>query len=45
LDSGADRRQAVAAVAVELRLPKRQVYEVALGLAATERPGRTGDQG
>lgn len=32
LDDGADRRQAVAGVAAELRLPKRQVYQLALGL-------------
>jgi 16S rRNA (cytidine1402-2'-O)-methyltransferase len=33
---GADRRQAVAGVAAELRLPKRQVYELAVGLPAPE---------
>ncbi len=41
-DLGADRRQAVAGVAAELRLPKRQVYELALRLSA---PERTGDGG
>jgi 16S rRNA (cytidine1402-2'-O)-methyltransferase len=41
-DNGADRRQAVAGVASELSLPKRQVYELALKF-----PGRedTGDAG
>ncbi len=37
--SGADRRQAVAGVAAELRLPRRQVYQTALGLPAPERAG------
>jgi 16S rRNA (cytidine1402-2'-O)-methyltransferase len=43
IEGGADRRQAVAGVAAELRLPKRQVYQLALGLAAAEPPGPTGD--
>jgi 16S rRNA (cytidine1402-2'-O)-methyltransferase len=40
--SGADRRQAVAGVAAELRLPRRQVYQAALGLPG---PGQRGGQG
>jgi hypothetical protein len=39
--NGADRRQAVAGVAAELRLPKRQVYQTALGLPA---PGGRGGE-
>jgi 16S rRNA (cytidine1402-2'-O)-methyltransferase len=37
LANGADRRQAVAGVAAELRLPRRQVYQTALGLPVPER--------
>jgi 16S rRNA C1402 (ribose-2'-O) methylase RsmI len=32
LEAGADRRQAVAGVAADLHLPKRDVYQLALGL-------------
>jgi 16S rRNA (cytidine1402-2'-O)-methyltransferase len=38
LDEGADRRQAVAAVAAEFGLPKRDVYQLAVGLTAPARP-------
>ncbi len=39
LANGADRRQAVAGVAAELRLPRRQVYQAALGLSGPEKLG------
>ena len=39
LRAGADRKQAVAEVATVLRLPKRQVYDVALGLK--DGPGKS----
>ncbi|HEY3811310.1 MAG TPA: 16S rRNA (cytidine(1402)-2'-O)-methyltransferase [Acidimicrobiales bacterium] len=39
LDAGADRRQAVAAVAADLHLPKRSVYQLAVGLDGEGRGG------
>ncbi len=44
VNHGADRRQAVAGVAAELRLPKRQVYQLALTLGFPG-SGGTGDDG
>jgi 16S rRNA (cytidine1402-2'-O)-methyltransferase len=38
LDDGADRRQAVAEVMAELRLPKRAVYPLAVGLSRRSGP-------
>jgi 16S rRNA (cytidine1402-2'-O)-methyltransferase len=37
-DSGADRRAAVAGVAAELQLPRRHVYQLALGIERPDRP-------
>jgi 16S rRNA (cytidine1402-2'-O)-methyltransferase len=37
IDGGADRRHAVADVAAELRLPKRDVYQLSIDLAAPDR--------
>ena len=34
LDAGVDKRTAIAEVAAELGVPKRQVYEAAISLAA-----------
>jgi 16S rRNA (cytidine1402-2'-O)-methyltransferase len=39
-DQGDDRRQAVATVAAELRRPKRDVYQLALEVAPSERAAR-----
>ena len=36
LDEGDDRRRAIATVAAELRRPKREVYQLALGLAPSQ---------
>jgi 16S rRNA (cytidine1402-2'-O)-methyltransferase len=44
LDGGADRRQAVAGVAAELRLPRRDVYQLAVGLGGRGRPSGPGPQ-
>jgi 16S rRNA (cytidine1402-2'-O)-methyltransferase len=43
LHDGADRRQAVATVAAELGLPKRHVYQLAVGLTAPPRPTAESD--
>jgi 16S rRNA (cytidine1402-2'-O)-methyltransferase len=40
LDEGTDRRQAVAGVAAAFGLPKRDVYQLAVGLAAPATPTR-----
>jgi 16S rRNA (cytidine1402-2'-O)-methyltransferase len=43
LDAGDDRRRAIAAVAAELRRPKREVYQLALGVTPCEGTARRPD--